>query len=263
MQKSPWVMTAILGLLLAACSSLPTAPTPEVRQALAPNGKLRVGLILGAPVSVVRDSATGEMKGVLFDLGREFARRIDVPFEPVVYPSIGALLEGAKSGEWDIASFGVNPERAKKFDFTAPILEFEFGYLVPGGSSIATLTDVDRPGVRVGVPENGATDAVLTRTLKSAALIRTPGLAAGLEMLKSGRVDVFSTNKGNLFEMSDQLPGSKVLAGRFATDPIAMAIPKGRNVGAAYAGKFIEDAKHQGQIKAAIKRAGLRGTVEE
>jgi polar amino acid transport system substrate-binding protein len=81
-----WLMTALFGLLLTGCSAISTAPTPEVRQALAPTGKLRVGLQLGSPHNVIRDSVSGEMKGVGFDLGRELARRIGVPFEPVMYP---------------------------------------------------------------------------------------------------------------------------------------------------------------------------------
>ena len=261
MRTTRWLMTAILGLLLTGCAGIHTAPTPEERQALAPTGKLRVGLTLGVPASVIRDSASGEMKGVLFDLGKELARRMEVPFEPVVYPSISALLDGAKSGAWDVAIFGVNPARAKQFDFTGTVLEIEFGYLVPAGSGISVLADVDRPGVRVGVPGKSAVEAALSRTLKNAVLVPAPGLAAGLEMLKAGKVDVFGTNKGNLFEMSDQLPGSRVLAGSYGSNTVAIAIPKGRDLGMAYARKFVEEAKSEGLVKAAIERAGLRGAV--
>ena len=64
-----------------------------------------------------------------------------------------------------------------------------------------------------------------------------------------------------LFEMSNQLPGSRVLDGRPGIDPHAMAMPKGRDLGVAYARRFIEDAKGEGLVKAAIERAGLRGVV--
>src|SRR3990170_8090398 len=118
MRTIHWLMTAILGLLLTGCATMHTAPTPEARQALAPTGKLRVGLVLGNLLSVTRDSASGEMKGVGFDLGKELARRMGVPFEPVLYPSIGALLDSGKSGNWDVAFIGFNPARAKEWDFT-------------------------------------------------------------------------------------------------------------------------------------------------
>jgi len=63
MRTTHWVMTAILGLLLTSCAGISTAPTTEGRQALPPTGKLRVGLQLGNPLNVIRDSASGEMKG--------------------------------------------------------------------------------------------------------------------------------------------------------------------------------------------------------
>ena len=64
-----------------------------------------------------------------------------------------------------------------------------------------------------------------------------------------------------LFEMSNQVPGSRVLDGRPGIDPHAMAMPKGQDLGAAYARRFIEDAKSEGLVKAAIERAGLRGVI--
>jgi polar amino acid transport system substrate-binding protein len=201
------------------------------------------------------------MKGVAFDLGKEFARRMGVPFEPVLYPSTGALLDGGKSGNWDVAFVGFNPARAKEWDFIAPPLEIEFGYLVPGGSAISTLTEVDRPGIRVAVAEKGQADFILSRTLKNAVVVRASSIAAALELLKSGKADVIGTNKPSLFEISDQLPGSRVLDGRFVAERVAMAIPKGRDAGLAYARKFIEDAKSEGLVRAAIERAGLRGAV--
>ena len=260
MRPSYWLVIAISGLM-PACASVNTPPTPEVRQALAPTGKLRVGLQLGTPHNVIRDSVSGEMKGVGFDLGKELARRIGVPFEPVLYPSVGDLLEAGKAGAWDVAFVGFSAARAKEWDFTALHLEIEFGYLIPGGSSISTMTDVDRPGIRVAVQEKSGPDAFFSSTLKNAVVIRASSNPGALEALKSGRADVMASIKPTLFEMSNQLPGSRVLDGRPGIDPHAMAMPKGRGLGVAYARQFVEDAKSDGLVKAAIERVGMRGAV--
>lgn len=228
---------------------------------MAPTGKLRVGLQLGSPHNAIRDPVSGEMKGVGFDLGKELARRLGVPFEPVLYPSVGALLDGGKSGAWDVAFVGFSPARAKEWDFTALHLEMEFGYLVPGGSSISTMVDVDRPGIRVAVQEKSQPEVFLARTLKSAVIVRASSLAGTLEMLKSGKADAIFSIKPSLFEASNQLPGSRVLDGRAGVDPHAMVMPKGRDPGMAYARKFIEDAKAEGLVKSAIERAEIRGAV--
>jgi polar amino acid transport system substrate-binding protein len=201
------------------------------------------------------------MKGVAFDLGKELAQRVGVPFEPVLYPSVGALLDGGKSGAWDVAFVGYSPDRAKEWDFTALHLQIEFGYLVPGGSSISSMADVDRPAIRVAVQEKSQPDVFLSRTLQNAVVVRAASLAGTLDMLKSGRADAIFSIKPSLFEISSQLPGSRVLDGRPGVDPHAMAMPKGRGVGVAYARKFIADAKSEGLVKAAIERAGMRGAV--
>src|ERR1044072_7415574 len=246
MQSTHWLVIALSGLVLTGCASMHTAPTPEVRQALAPTGKLRVGLQLGTPHNVIRDSVSGEMKGVGFDLGKELARRIGVPFEPVLYPSVGELLEAGKSGAWDVAFVGFSPARAKEWDFTALHLEIEFGYLIPGGSSISTMTDVDRPGIRVAVQEKSQPDVFLSRTLKNAEIVRAPSLGGAMEALKSGRADVMASIKPTLFEMSNQLPGSRVLDGRPGIDPHAMAIPKGRGLGGGGAGPVLWEGETRG-----------------
>lgn len=257
-----WLMTAIFALVLAGCAGMRTTPTAEARQALAPTGKLRVGLQLGSPHNVVRDSVSGEMKGVGFDLGAELARRIGVPFEPILYPSVGALLEGGKSGAWDVAFIGFSPARAKEWNFTALHLEIEFGYLVPAGSAIATIADVDRPGVRVGVQQNSQPEVFLERTLKSATTVKAPSLEGTVDLLRSGQVDAIFSIKPSLFEASNGLPGARVLDDRAGVDPHAMAMPKDRGgAGLAFAHAFIEDAKSGGAVQAAINRAGIRGAA--
>ena len=217
---------------------------------------LRVGLQLGSPHNVIRDSATGEMKGVGYDLGKEFARRLGVPFEPVMYPSVGALLEAGKSGAWDVAFVGFSPTRAREWDFTALHMEIEFGYLEPSGSSISTMAEVDRPGIRIAVQAKSQPDVFVSRTVKNAAVIRAPSLAGTLEMLKSGQADVIFSIKPSLYEASKQLPGSRVLDGRAGIDPHAMVPPKGRDPGVAYARQFIELAKSDGLVKSALSGRG-------
>ena len=261
MRTTRWLIAVILGLVLAGCAGIHTEPTPEAKQSLAPSGKLRVGLQLGNPLNVVKDAASGEMKGVGYDLGREFARRIGVPFEPVLYPSIGALLEGGKSGAWDVAYFGFTAERATQWDLSAPHVEAEFGYLIPGGSSISTLADVDRPGIRVAVQGQSGPELFFSRTLKNAILIHVPSNPSALEAVRSGKADVIGSIKPILFEQSAQLSGSRVLDGRAGTDPHVMALPKGREPGVAYAREFIGIAKSEGLIKASIERAGVRGVI--
>ena len=234
---------------------------PAVRQALAPGGTLRVGVYPGSPTSMIRDRASGETKGLAYELGQEFARRLTIPFEPVEFTQIADVLDALKRGAVDFTVTNASPARAKDVDFTAPILGVELGYLVPPRSSIATLADVDRPGVRVGVTAGGSSHATLQREFKHATVVPSPSVAAAVEMLADGRVDAYATNKAILFEMSDQSPGSRVLDGQWGIEVFAIGIPKGREVAMPAVRRFADEARSQGLVKRAAERAGLRGTV--
>ncbi|MCX7173444.1 MAG: hypothetical protein NT159_05900 [Proteobacteria bacterium] len=62
--------------------------------------------------------------------------------------------------------------------------------------------------------------------------------------------------------MADELPGSKVLEGRWGIERHAIAIPKGRDQGLPFVRKFAHDARAEGFVKAAAEKAGLRGILD-
>ena len=130
---------AVAALLLSGCASTSVAPDAAARQALAPSGTLRIGVYVGSPTSMVKDPASGEARGVTLDLGKELARRLGVPSEPVVYPKLADVLVALKEGKVDFTVTHATQVRAKIVDFTAPVLSLELGYLVPPGSPVATL----------------------------------------------------------------------------------------------------------------------------
>jgi polar amino acid transport system substrate-binding protein len=132
-------------------------------QALAPTGKLRVGLYPGTPTSIIGDPASGNAKGVGFELGRALAQRAGIPFEPVVFPNNAEVLAAAKAGSVDMVFTNATPARRKDLDFSPTALQVEQGYLVPAGSAIRALDQIDRAGVRVGVSEGSTSEATLSR----------------------------------------------------------------------------------------------------
>jgi len=250
---------AAIALSLVACAAAPVAP--EVRQQLAPTGKLRVAVYPGSPTSMVKDAA-GDTRGVTWDLGQALAARLGVPFEPVVFARPAEVIEGLKAGKADITFTNASPARAKEVDFTPPLLGVEQGFLVPAGSRLSTIADVEKPGVRVGVTTGSTSEAALTRGPRPFTLLRAPTLKDAARMLSSGEIDAFSTNKAILSELSDQLPGSRILEGRIGLENMALGIPKGREAGMAWLRGFAEGAMADGTLDRAVARAGVRGTVK-
>ncbi len=261
MRRAIYIATAILGLALTSPGFIRAAPAPEVQRALAPTGKLRVAVLLGDATQALKDATSGELKGVGFDLGKALAQSLGVPFEPVTYASIGGLLDRGKAGDWDVAFIGFTPARAKDWDFAPSHLEVEFGYLVPAGSQISTIADIDRPTVRVAVQERSGPDAFLSHALKNATIVRAPDYASTAAMQQAGKGGVNFSIKPILYELSGRMPGARVLGGTPGTVSQAMAMPKGRDAGMAFARNFIEAAKTTGVIEAAVERAGLRGVI--
>ncbi len=254
-------LLALLAFLLAGCAGTAVVPDTATRAALAPSGKLRVGVYTGSPTSMIKDPASGEARGVAYELGRELAQRLGVPFDPVVYPRLAEVLEAMKTGAVDFTVTNATEARRKLVDFTPPVLELELGYLVLPGSPVSMLADVDRPGIRIGVSQGSSSQGVLTREFRSARVVPAPTLKAAIEMLSQRKIDAFATNKGILFQMSDQLANSRVLEGRWGLEHMAIAIPKGREQAMPFVGRFAEQARSEGLVARAAARAGLRGTV--
>ena len=134
-----------------------------------------------------------------------------------------------------------------------------FGYLVPDGSSIRSVTDADQPGVRIAVTSKSVEEIVLSRSLKRAELRSVDTISAGFELLRTGSADVLAAPRPALLPLSSRLPGSRVLADRFHTAFGAMAVPKGQAARLAYIVEFIEQAKASGLVQQAIERTGVRG----
>lgn len=231
----------------------------RARQALAPAGALRMGLYAGSPTSLVADPATGEAKGVGHDLGLALAGHVGVAFDPVVFSRPAEVLEAAKAGRVDLAFTNATPARAKDLDFTPALLAIELGYLVPAGSPIADADAVDAPGVRVGVSAGSTSEGVLSRELRQAAVVPVVSLEAAGQWLARGELEAFATNKAILFEMADGLAGSRVLAGRWGLESLALGIPKGRGAALPLLLAFAESAAAGGLVERAAARAGLRG----
>lgn len=252
------------GLLIAAAASALAgcaAPgvAPEVRSALAPTGTLRIAVYPGSPTSLVLGPGPQEMRGLTVEVGRELARRLGVPAEVIVFERVPQIVDALKDGGADFTITNASPARAKEIDFTPPVVLLETGYLVPAHSRIGMLADVDRPGVRVGVSQGSTSQGALTRDLKQATVVAAASVVAAAEMLRKGELDAFASNKGILFDMSDRVPGSRVLDGRWGLEQLAVGVPKGREAAAAWLKAFVADPATQALVQQAAQRAGLRG----
>jgi polar amino acid transport system substrate-binding protein len=232
---------------------------PAARSDLASTGKLRAGINYGNAILATKDAATGQSRGVAVELTQELGRRLGVPVELVAYDSVATMVDAAKTGAWDIAFLGADPARAGEISFTAPYLELESTYLVPAGSRLTAIADVDRDGVRVAAPARAAYELYLSRSLQHAQLVRAPSADAAFDLLVQGKVDALSGLRQALAALVGKLPGSRMLDGRFFAVQQAVGVPKGRDAGVQYLREFVEESKASGLVARAIEKTGFQG----
>ncbi len=120
MRLRDMLFAGTFGVLITACVGLHPVPSPEAKSALTPTGKIRVAFI-STSIYAIKDSKTGEVKGIAVDLGNDLAHQLGATLEPKVYSNVTALLAGAKAGELDVALMGINAERAMVLPFRRPI----------------------------------------------------------------------------------------------------------------------------------------------
>ena len=230
-----------------------------IRADLAPAGTLRAGINYGNFILATKDRATGESRGVAIDLTRELARRLGVPVEIIAYDSVATMVDAARTGAWDIAFLGIDPARTGEIGFTAAYLQIEATYLVPAGSRLRAVTDVDRAGVRVAAPARANYELFLSRHLKRAELVRASSAEAAFDLLGAGKVEALAGLRQALIGLTEKLPGSRMLDGQFMAVQQAVGVPRGRDAGLAYLRGFVEDAKASGLVARAIEQTGARG----
>ena len=233
--------------------------TNELAPALAPSGRLRVGLNYSNFLLVLGDDANGEPRGIAPDLGRELARRTGLALEFVKFDGAGKLFDAVKSAACDVGFLGAEPQRSDEVAFSPAYLEIPVTFLVPAGSPIRTIAEVDREGVRVAVSERSAYDLYLTRTLKKAKLLRAQGIPASYVVFVAQKLEALAGLKPKLVEEAERTPGARVLDGQITGVQQAIGAPKGRAAAAKYLREFAEDVKQSGFVARAIERHGVRG----
>jgi len=231
------------------------------KEQLAPRGRLRVGVFAGSPLSMVVDRSSGETCGLCYDLGAEFAKRLGVPVEYLTFQNIAEVIRAMKAADVDFTVSNATPVRAADVDFTQTLVSLELGYLVPARSSLTTASEIDRTGIRIGVTKGSTSERTLPAKFKQARVVPAENVRAAIEMLNDGALDVYATNKPTLFDMSDSMPGARVLAENWGLEHVAIAIPKGREAAMAGLRDFVTDVQSSGLLDRLEKRVGLRGAV--
>ena len=235
-------------------------PSPCDLRDFAPTGTLRGGVVVSPAPSAffaIRDSK-GEVQGVTVDLLRVFAATLKLPLELQVYENSGQVTDAVAGGSCDLAFMPRDAAREARVDFGPAYYLISSTYLVPAGSTIQTIDEVNRPSVRIVAIANTTTARSARRTAPNASLEEVPSVDVMTEMAATGKGDAFALSHDSFSGLLPKLRGARVLAGHFQQTGIAVAVPKGRPAALKLATQLLENAKKSGLVRRALDVAGFK-----
>jgi polar amino acid transport system substrate-binding protein len=220
-------------------------------------GKLRVGLFLPQ----YGKGTDGLKTTVWVETARAYAARVGVPLAIVEHATPPEAIACLKAGSCDQLFLPLDARAAEIGDFSNPVFQFDYTLMVPANSSIAKVTEVDRPGVRIAAIRNHASTNDLVSLVKQAEFVYGETPEQMFALMRDGKADVMASTRLLLLEFSARLAGARVLADRYGANINRMVVPKGKAEWLAYVNEFVEEAKASGAVQRFIERGGTRGVT--
>ncbi|MBV1876643.1 MAG: transporter substrate-binding domain-containing protein [Pseudomonadales bacterium] len=238
---------------------MPTV-SPEIIAQLAPTGTLRAAINMSNFLLVTDKTAAGDPVGPSPSMALAIADALKVPLKLIPYKTPSDISEAAGTDAWDIGNIGAEPQRAAVMDFTAAYAEIEATYLVPAGSSIQSIADVDQPGVSISVAAGSAYGLWLENNIKNADLKAVKGRLVQGNFIEH-KMGAWAGLRTQLIKEVEKLPGARVLDGQFTAVQQAVGVNKGKPLALEWLKTFVEQAKASGVIAEYIDRFGVQGKL--
>jgi polar amino acid transport system substrate-binding protein len=178
---------AALGFAAGALPPLAHAGTLEETKK---RGTFRVG-VTQAPPWFSKDPKTGQWSsGLGISMGKAMADALGAKLETVEV-SWGNAIAALQSDKIDIMfMLDATPERKQAVDFPeSPLLYYSLAVLARDDLPAKTWEDLNKPGVRIAVPQASSMDRFVSEHAAKADLQRFPDNAAAIAAFQSGRVD--------------------------------------------------------------------------
>jgi polar amino acid transport system substrate-binding protein len=184
-----------------------------------------------------------------------------LPLELQVFDNSGQVTEAVATAICDVAFMPQDAERAKKVDFGPAYYFIESTYLVPAGSKIQSIDEVNRLGVRIVAISNTTTARSARRTAPKASVEEVPSVDKMTEMARAKQGDAFALSHDSFAGLLPKLPGARVLSGNFQQTGIAVAVPKGRATALKIVSSLLAEAKTSGLVRRALDTAGFKDAI--
>ncbi|MFF7064951.1 transporter substrate-binding domain-containing protein [Pseudomonas sp. NPDC008258] len=227
----------------------------QVLSDLAPNGILRAAINFGNPV-LAQPGADGKPCGVSVALAKSLADELGVGLELRTYDAAGKVFAALEENAWTLAFLAIEPVRAAQLSFSEPYVLIEGTYLVKADAPYSEVEDLDQPGLRLAVGNGAAYDLYLSRTLQHAELHRADTSAGAVDLFIDQHLDAAAGVRQPLEQVAARNTNYRVMQGAFTAIRQAVAVPRGRDAGAAYIRDFVERRLAEGFVRGALLASG-------
>ncbi len=192
MKKSLIKLLAVLTATAALGLAGGAAQAQSTWEKIQSSGKLRMG-VTQAPPWYSKNPATGQWdSGLIVSIGKSMAEELEVELETVEVTWATAIA-ALQANKIDMMFLDATPKRAMVVDYPfQPLLYISLAVLARDDLPVVKWADLNKPDVKVGVPQATSMDAFLTRTIPNADIQRFPDNGAALAAFQSGRVDAVS-----------------------------------------------------------------------
>ena len=173
------------------------AQAPSRLEAIVKRGTLRVGMTGDCAPFSAFDPATSTFHGFDVDMADDLAKTLGVRVE-YVHTAWPKLAQDFEAGRFDIAMGGISitPERQSEGLFSTPIMR-EGKTPIAGCRDVnryQTLTDIDRPGIRVIVNPGGTNERFARANIKNAEIRVYPDNVRIFDEIAEGHADLMITD---------------------------------------------------------------------
>lgn len=230
---------------------------------LAPSGVLRGGVVIAPAASAffaIKDGR-GAPRGVTVDLLRFFAAQAKLPIDLKIFDNSGQVTDAVAEGTCDVGFMPQDAARAARVAFGPPYTMIESTYLVPAGSAVQRIEEINAPGKRIVAIANTTTMRAARRACPNASLREVPSVDDMLALARAGEGDAFALSKDAFATILPKLPGARVLPGNYQQTGIAVAVPPGRPRALAVVTALMAEAKRTGAVRRALDAAGFGDTA--
>jgi glutamate transport system substrate-binding protein len=189
-------------------------------------GELRIGVKYDVPPFGLNNPQTGEVEGFDVDLGTYIADKLGVEVQTREATSdnrIPLLVDGTI--DLILSTMTITEERDLEVDFSEPYYVANGDVLVPEGSDIKTLDDLN--GKRVCTALGSTYADTIEKEAPDADLRLVDLYSECFDQIQTGAVDAVSTDNVILTGMVIQDPSLQILGLDYTTEPYGIGIPEG------------------------------------